>query len=248
MTWESVGDSSPNVRWFSDSRKMLMPQTVLRSDLWSTCSGGRALEWGHAVLRGNPDLSFPVFLSRFKEVFDKGACPDAAAQRLVSLKQGKRSMADFSVDFRILAEEAGWEEKALRGVFLNSINDDLKYELATRDLPQSLEAVISLCIRIDDRLRAWRTPGKYNAQHATHHVGSGERRDSPEDVTGDAATPGDQEEQPMQLGRARPQNDGGGGRRVSASIVARGVTSLLPVRFAQKPGPVSNGGVTDGPH
>lgn len=72
---------------------------------------------------------------------------------MFSLKQGRRSLADFSVDFWILAEETGWEENVLRGAFLNSLNENIKRELAIKELPKSLSALINLCISLDDYMR-----------------------------------------------------------------------------------------------
>lgn len=62
-------------------------------------------------------------------------------------------MASFSVDFRILAGERGWDDRALRGVFVKSLCEDLKDKLATQDEPDSLEGLIALVIWIDNRLR-----------------------------------------------------------------------------------------------
>lgn len=41
-----------------------------------------------------------------------GTIPDAAGQKLFSLRQGKRSVAQYFVGFSILAEEAKGEEQA----------------------------------------------------------------------------------------------------------------------------------------
>lgn len=87
---------------------------------------GRALQWAQAVLNVQPNISYQDFLSKFCCVFDKGSNPDSAANRLFTLKQGRKSVADFSVDFWILAEETGWAKNALRGAFLNSLNEDIK--------------------------------------------------------------------------------------------------------------------------
>lgn len=113
---------------------------------------GRALKWAQAVLHSNPNVSYPDFRTKFRCVFDKGSNPDAAAHRLFSLKQGKKSVADFSVDFWILAVETGWEEKALLGAFLNSLNEGLRRELATKELPKSLDALINMCVCLDDHM------------------------------------------------------------------------------------------------
>lgn len=43
---------------------------------------------------------------------------------------GRRSMADFSMEFWTLVEETGWKEKVLRGAFLNGLNERITRELA----------------------------------------------------------------------------------------------------------------------
>lgn len=64
-------------------------------------------------------------------------------------------MADFSVDFWILTEETGWEEKALCGELLNSLNEQIKCELATKELPKTLDALIYICVRLDDLMHEY---------------------------------------------------------------------------------------------
>ena len=43
--------------------------------------------------------------------------------------------------------------EGVRGIFLRSLSEELKDELASRDEPNSLEALISLAIKIDGRLK-----------------------------------------------------------------------------------------------
>lgn len=107
------------------------------------------------MLSANPQIIYQAFLDNFHCVFDKGSSPDSAAHRMFTLKQGKRSVANFSVDFWILAVETGWEEKVLRGAFLNSLNGGLKRELATKELPKTLEALVNMCIRLDNHMREY---------------------------------------------------------------------------------------------
>lgn len=57
-------------------------------------------------------------------------------------------MAEYMVDFWMLAVDAGWNEMALQGVFTRGINEQVKDELATCDEPADLSA-----IRLDNRLR-----------------------------------------------------------------------------------------------
>lgn len=113
-----------------------------------------AVKWAQAALKANPKITYSEFLSEFKTVFNKGSSMAAAAHRLVHLKQGKRSMSDYSVDFWILAEETGRGQEALKSTLLNNVCEELKNELIMQELPSSLDALVSLCIQVDDHLQA----------------------------------------------------------------------------------------------
>uniref|UniRef100_A0A3P9BL11 CCHC-type domain-containing protein n=1 Tax=Maylandia zebra TaxID=106582 RepID=A0A3P9BL11_9CICH len=194
---------------------------------------GRALQWAQAVLNSQPQISYTDFLSKFRSVFDKGTNPDSAAHRMFVLKQGRRSVADFSVDFWILAEETGWEETALRGAFLNSLNEGLKRELASKELPKTLSALINLCIKLDDHLREFskRTSG-----------GAGWRTGLPAlEWKGTDPRSAEEEEQPMQLGGARLSSTDWRKRRQTGECFACGkkghFADACPSRGNDQPAP-----------
>lgn len=63
-------------------------------------------------------------------------------------------MADFSIDFSTLAEQTKWGKEALKSALLANINDGIKNELMLRELPSSLDALMTLCIWVDDRVCA----------------------------------------------------------------------------------------------
>jgi len=71
----------------------------------------------------------------------------------ISLRQGSGSVANFSIEFRILAAECGWDEPALMTLFAMNLSEELKDELASRDDSTCLEQMIALAVRIDNRLR-----------------------------------------------------------------------------------------------
>lgn len=156
----------------------------------------RALAWAQAQLQACPGMSYDDFLSRFKSVFDKGSSTEAAGYRLINLKQGKRSMADFSVDFWTLAAQTKWGPEALKTTLLNNIREELKDEIMLRELPASLNALMSLCIQVDDRLRARQSSRR---QPFREPLAS---RDLQPDAR-EARASGTEEEVPMQLGRSR---------------------------------------------
>lgn len=64
-----------------------------------------------------------------------------------------RAVVDHSIDFRILALRARWNDNALKGCFVNSLSEQLKDQIATSDEPETLNDLINLAIRIDYRLQ-----------------------------------------------------------------------------------------------
>ncbi|KAK7921945.1 hypothetical protein WMY93_008847 [Mugilogobius chulae] len=115
---------------------------------------GRALDWAEAVLDsgGIEHVSYAEFIEEFKKVFAHPNCAVNSTKGLLELNQGNKSVADYSIQFRIVAAESGWNETALRGVFWRGLSDTMKDELSVRDEPKSLEDLISLSIRIDNRM------------------------------------------------------------------------------------------------
>lgn len=80
---------------------------------------GRALTWAQASCTEVHLDTLPLeeFLRRLRRIFDRPSHSGCASDRLFSLRQGSRSVADYSVEFGTLAAEAGWDEVALRAAF-----------------------------------------------------------------------------------------------------------------------------------
>uniref|UniRef100_A0A3Q2EGQ2 Ty3 transposon capsid-like protein domain-containing protein n=1 Tax=Cyprinodon variegatus TaxID=28743 RepID=A0A3Q2EGQ2_CYPVA len=117
---------------------------------------GRALEWAQARFASDESLNcyFSDFISEFNQVFNQETDQAIDSRALFSLKQGNSSVADFSVNFRVKAAASGWNQSALKGAFFMALNEQIKDELATLDEPASLEDLIRLSIRLDNRIRA----------------------------------------------------------------------------------------------
>ena len=116
---------------------------------------GRAAQWALATWEGNPRLcaSYKRFVAEMRGVFDHPVRGKEAGTRLLSLRQGSRSVADHAIDFSTLSTESGWDESALMGIFIHSLNDSIKDELAARDESKSLAELINLARRLDNRMR-----------------------------------------------------------------------------------------------
>ncbi|XP_069605071.1 uncharacterized protein [Ranitomeya imitator] len=72
---------------------------------------------------------------------------------IVSDLQGSLSVGQYAIRFRTLASELQWTNEPLVGVFRRGLSGRVKDELAGRDLPETLDDLISLAIRIDMRLQ-----------------------------------------------------------------------------------------------
>jgi len=157
----------------------------------------RALKWAESVIDQSTltDYSYQEFLDLFKQTFCPKVSEESASKKLWSLKQGSRSVADFAIDFRTLATESGWNEPALKGAFLHSLNEKLKDELACRDEPDSLDELINLTIRLDHRIRERYWPS--NSRPSL--TASRQPPASPEP----SVSPNLNQPEPMQLGRTR---------------------------------------------
>ena len=76
--------------------------------------------------------SLPLFTAEMREIFDHPLQGKEASSRLLSLLQGSSTVSQYSVDFRILEAACGWDERALQGVFVKGLKEELKDELHTK--------------------------------------------------------------------------------------------------------------------
>ncbi|XP_063805039.1 uncharacterized protein LOC134983236 [Pseudophryne corroboree] len=116
---------------------------------------GSALSWVSPLWeRSDPLLTdYVKFVSAFRRIFDEPGRAASTSTEILRIKQGSRPMGQFVVQFLTLASELKWNNEALTAAFWLGVSERIKDELATRDLPVQLEDLISLCVKIDLRLR-----------------------------------------------------------------------------------------------
>lgn len=115
------------------------------------------------------------------------------------MRQGSGSVSAFSIDFRILATECGWDDKALQGIYYRGLSEEVKDELAARDETANLEALISLSIRLDNRLRERRRERNVKSRNFVPTFQS--RASHLPDLPAPSPQVSSTSEEPMQLGR-----------------------------------------------
>jgi hypothetical protein len=62
-------------------------------------------------------------------------------------------VADYAVDFHTMAAKSAWNRESLLDTFLHRFSEEVKDNLAARELPTDLNSLITLTIRIDGWLR-----------------------------------------------------------------------------------------------
>lgn len=169
---------------------------------------GRALNWAIAAAGPSSSLStdYTAFLEEFRLVFDHPPDGPDGASRLHTLSQGARSVADFTLEFRVLAAESSWDDAALRSAYRRGLGDAIK-DLIIRDQPRTLAELIALALQVDERLRERRAERAQRAGPARPSTARSPVAPSalfirePTPPTMSATTRS--EEEPMQLGRSR---------------------------------------------
>ena len=111
--------------------------------------------------------SFRAFANALRETFGDPDQERTAENKLGSLRQSN-SVAVYSSEFKRLSLDTNWNDAALRFQFYRGLKDSLKDELAKTPRPESLDTLIDLCIRLDNRLHDRRLERQTPYQHAQH--------------------------------------------------------------------------------
>ena len=85
-------------------------------------------------------------------VIDRSKHGHEAGREILRIRQGNRTVSDYAIAFQTLATTSGWEPRALYDAFLHGLSESIKDELLTRELPEDINSLISLAIKVDARL------------------------------------------------------------------------------------------------
>lgn len=169
---------------------------------------GKALAWASPAWNQDVEFCYDLdeFIEEMKKVFDHPVTGREASKGLVTIRQGKRSVAEYAVEFRTLAVEVAWADAPLITLFEEGLSADVKDDLTTKEIPERLDEYIALAIRVDNRIRE-RIRERIRVGASGTRTSPGESRAEPRLVTatGLEATPPltNARPEPMQLGRAK---------------------------------------------
>ncbi len=110
---------------------------------------------------------------------------------LTDLRQGERSVSDYSIQFRTLAAECEWNERAQWDMFLHGLADHIQHEIYVVELPTRFDELVDLALRVDALLQQRGLRGR--------------RKPTPEYTFLDTSNMVSHSsvDEPMQVGRAR---------------------------------------------
>ncbi len=166
---------------------------VSRVALVLTLLSGRAALWGTAVWENRHPCcsSFHSLSQEMRRVFDRALVGREAARMLANLRQGEQSVSDYSIQFRTLAAECEWNEKAQWDMFLHGLADRIHQEIDVVELPLGLDELVDLALRVDARLQQRDLRGRRKLTPRYPFFDTG-------DTVGHSSV-----DEPMQVGRAR---------------------------------------------
>ena len=159
---------------------------------------GRALDWATNALVGQSPFSsdYEQFLTEFRAPFDHPPRAQVSSARLHSLQQGRRSVADYTLEFRTLAAGCRWGEEALMSSYRLGLADEI-LDGILREQPDSLGELIAVALAMDQRLLERREQRTLRPSRATEPSRARAlSRDRAPDLP--PAVP-----EPMELGRSR---------------------------------------------
>ena len=141
-------------KFASDKTKVLYLCSHLR---------GSAYSWAQSYIETlrtpneHPCLSnFDEFVKMLRAAFGDPD-PRATARRdLFRLHQGSSSAADYAAAFQRAAVRTKWNTEALKDIFDEGLNDELRRELSTRDLPDNFIDYVPKVIALDNQMREFR--------------------------------------------------------------------------------------------
>ena len=119
------------------------------------CTGSAATWFNNIVSQPDADAklaNFQVFVNHFSPIFTDPTRKEDAERRLLSLRQGKRSVAQLLPEFQTLVPITGWNEEHLFRIFLDSLNDDVRDELLKESRPSKFSDYLNRALIIDRQL------------------------------------------------------------------------------------------------
>uniref|UniRef100_A0A3B5QX72 CCHC-type domain-containing protein n=1 Tax=Xiphophorus maculatus TaxID=8083 RepID=A0A3B5QX72_XIPMA len=166
---------------------------------------GKAKIWGTAEWQKDSLIcySFNDFSKELIRVFDPCLPEREAARGLWRIKQGKRRINEYIIDFHTLSADSDWNDEALCDAFYQGLSENIKDELSTRDPPKDLADLETMASRIDQRMHERRLEKASDRLYPTTSLGVPSRLTMRSPLPKPPSFPPQDQPEPMQIGRSR---------------------------------------------
>lgn len=130
------------------------PTEETQVGLIGTLLSGTALSWFSPLVEKDSPLlqDFGGFLEEFTNTFGETDKERTATTKIRSLQQRSRAASVYAAEFRQLACDVDWDDKALTSAFRWGLRDDVKDLLLNLADPTTLSEAITQAVRCDNRL------------------------------------------------------------------------------------------------
>ena len=142
-----------NMRYALESRKVAFTLSLLR---------GNALKWARPILAdlsgpSPPALTHEDLVKQLKAAFSEVDAPAVAADKMLGLKQGSGSVADYAAKFRQYKSQAGWgqDNAAYISIFRKGLSSTVLQHIAGKEPERvGFDDFVNWVAQVDERLRS----------------------------------------------------------------------------------------------
>ena len=115
---------------------------------------GPALAWATPLVATDDSSlgNFPLFLTNFKQMFERPNLQSSAEEALCDILQGSQDVLTYITQFRYLAAKTTWVERTLVTLFRRGLKEEIKDELVHSSRITSLSILMDQALQIEHRL------------------------------------------------------------------------------------------------
>jgi hypothetical protein len=135
---------------------------------------GKALAWFNPLFENRIKYAtllanYSSFTMAFQNTFGDPDRMLMADAHLRDLHQGAKPASSYAAEFKAVSSDVDWNEAALISQFRLGLRQELKDMLLYHDLPETLDAFVTLAIKCDNRLFEHQQEKKRNSSSNTDH-------------------------------------------------------------------------------
>lgn len=141
---------------YIEANALHFPSEISKIAFMISLLTGRALQWAEALWSAKSPAfsSHNAFVNHFKEVFGVAITPLSVHDELITLRQGTSNIHEYTLRFRSLAANSGWNQIALLAAYRKGLQPQIRKQLVIYDDTVPLETFIKKATSVSQHLSA----------------------------------------------------------------------------------------------